>query len=279
MPSPNLARYLNNHAQSNRQIPGRIVQRQKEGSSQQQCTINKQYAMSRSKKKKDKTTISKKNLVIMYPSNHILNDVNEIANQTDDSLNVTQLLFSPGANEGVLHSIFSPPTNDSGKMLKNISTDVVDFLSPDSYHARSKRIYSVKKEIRKKNNSVNDHHTRRKTSEHSISDRKTNNGRQYRRVTVRIEDEKENMVPIQSAPKNYVVRDCNDECAYNHQNHNVTPQFERLERDNAASIHIQRPVTHLHNPKTPAKSPNVAREKLNHFSQSHGQFSNPKTPV
>lgn len=147
--SPNLARYLGNRGDRHR--PGRISQRKKasntnDGHLQEKQTSRQQQPQLHNEKnrqqhvvpvakdqkteatKKKKKKIAKRNLVIMYPSRHLDNPDH---NLPDDSLNMTQLLFSPGANnnEGVLHSIFSPPPP---AQMKNVGTDMI--LSPIGYY-------------------------------------------------------------------------------------------------------------------------------------------------
>ena len=141
--SPNLARYLGNGA--DRQRPGRILQRKAlnsnsrhshrqedktssrqhkhRGEKNQQQNVASVVKDQNTKSAKKKKKIAKRNLIVMYPSRHLDSD-----HILDDSLNMTQLLFSPGANDKVLHSMFSPPA----AQMKSVGTDAM-VLSPIGY--------------------------------------------------------------------------------------------------------------------------------------------------
>lgn len=116
MLSPNLTRYLNSGRTQTR--PGRITQQQR--ASNDNVAIQQRAATIYKAGKKKKRTIAKKNLVIMHPSKHM--------DQGEDELNTTQLLFSPGATGGqVVHSMFSPPANNTAGGLPSIDADDLAF--------------------------------------------------------------------------------------------------------------------------------------------------------
>lgn len=134
--SPNLARYLTNGGVQQHR-PGRIVQQRvsnikKDATHTQNVSKNQPRANT-----KKKHTIAKKNLVIMYPSKHLNN---RSLDRTDDSINISQLLFSPTATEGQLHSIFSPPVNN--KVLRDVGTEVDFLFSPISHNGGHEELVS-----------------------------------------------------------------------------------------------------------------------------------------
>ncbi|KAL7484348.1 hypothetical protein ACHAW6_009988 [Cyclotella cf. meneghiniana] len=93
--SPNLARYLKPEGAVNEASSASI----KENNNARQLQSVNHGA------KKKKTALSRKNLVVMYPAKHL----QSLDDTPDDSINLTQLLFSPTEEkEEVLHSLFSP---------------------------------------------------------------------------------------------------------------------------------------------------------------------------
>lgn len=113
-------------------------------------------------------------------------------NTPDKSLNMTQLLFSPGATGGqVLHSIFSPPLG--GKSLRDVGTDVDDFVFSPISHVSATSHYS------------NQHDQRvieKRIAENEISVFGKHTFADAGRVdsAIHIGSEKENIDPVQQLP-------------------------------------------------------------------------------
>lgn len=146
-----------------------------------------------------KKKIAKKNLVIMYPSNHLPNNkTDELDKTPDESLNMTQLLFSPGTTEVQgLHSIFSPPMG--GKSLRDVGTEIDGFMfSPISHRGDGQSFNQNTEGSTVRRGSENEigafgDHT---FAEHAFSDEA--GGEVH--VSVKVDSEKENVAPIQQPP-------------------------------------------------------------------------------
>lgn len=214
--SPNLARYLGGASKQRR--PGRIIQQRSSNEQQRAFNVihghpagsntnlnrhnhrtatNEHQIDQRKNAAMKKKPIARRNLVIMYPSKQLASSA-EMNITPDESLNMTQLLFSPGATDGkgMVHSIFSPPAYNT-KMLRDVGTGVDDLeFSPISHTGSigqcTDRSYmrgaSAKNEVSL-------------LGDHTFADHTCENELEFERdIAINIGPEKENIAPIKQAP-------------------------------------------------------------------------------